>query len=119
VHLKKDVEPRLLVDDGMQIDERNEQEENAERPSNDNLHPDSNATVESFAHPEKHFAPMFSTEQGMRIDGSDTRHENATSPNSESLDSDSNVTDRKTAASEEAFRTNHFDRARTANPRKR
>jgi hypothetical protein len=80
------------IDEGMQIDESNEQRQNADLSICESLEFDSNLTHESSSHGEKQFSPMSSTDEGMQIDESDEQHEKADFSTCESLDFDSNIT---------------------------
>jgi hypothetical protein len=68
----------------MQSDRSDEQRRNADTPIVVSFDPDSNVTVRSFAHPEKHFRASTRTDAGMTIDGSDKQPENAYWPTVES-----------------------------------
>jgi hypothetical protein len=57
-------------EEGMQIDDSDEQCSNTWLSIHDSLDPDSNVTVESNSHPEKQCVQSFSTEAGMQIDES-------------------------------------------------
>jgi hypothetical protein len=80
------------TDDGMQIDESDEQDEKADFSIRESLQPDSNVTLESTVHSMKQPAQRSSTDDGMQIDESDEQDENAHFSIRESLQPDSNVT---------------------------
>jgi hypothetical protein len=82
----------VLSEEGMQIDESDEQTKNGAPSTNESREPDSNVTVERDLHPEKQYWPSLSTEEGMQIDESDEQLQNADSSIEESRESDSNVT---------------------------
>jgi hypothetical protein len=50
LHPKKQFLARLSTDEGMQIDESDEQNQNADLSMNESLEPDSNVTVERDSH---------------------------------------------------------------------
>jgi hypothetical protein len=60
-----------VTDEGMQIDESDEQYKNADSSMNESLEPDSNVTAERDLHPWKQSGPSLSTEDGMQMDESD------------------------------------------------
>jgi hypothetical protein len=76
----------------MQIDESNEHWQNADLSRHSSLQPDSNVTVDSDGHFEKHSPESFSREEGMQIDESDEHCENVESSMHESLELGSKVT---------------------------
>jgi hypothetical protein len=57
--------PIVLILEGIQIDESDEQSENARRSINESLEPDSNVIVERDLHPKKQASQMFSAEEGI------------------------------------------------------
>jgi hypothetical protein len=48
----------ISIDEGMQIDSRDEQDENAHAPSAETRQPFSNTTVEMVSQRQKHFSEM-------------------------------------------------------------
>jgi hypothetical protein len=77
---------------GMQIDERDEQNSNANCSIRESLQPDSNVTLESASHQLKQNSQRSSTHDGMEIDESDEQDQNAHFSSRESLQSDPNIT---------------------------
>jgi hypothetical protein len=63
--------PIVLIDEGMQIEESDEQYENADSPRVESLQPDSNVTVKSFPQDWKQCAEIVSTDEGIQIDPSE------------------------------------------------
>jgi hypothetical protein len=84
--------PSISTEEGMKIDENNEQPENADSAIDESWEIDSNVTVERDLHPDKHDLPSISTEEGMKIDESDEQSWNADSAIDESWESDSKIT---------------------------
>jgi hypothetical protein len=79
-------------DEGIQIDESEEQDENASLSTRESLEPDSNDTVERASHSEKQWLQSLSTEGGMAIDESDEHVENTECSRQESREPDSKLT---------------------------
>jgi hypothetical protein len=71
LHPEKQFLPSLSTEEGMQIDDSDEQNQNADSPMDESLESDSNVSVERDSHPEKQYGPSRSTEEGMQIDESD------------------------------------------------
>jgi hypothetical protein len=65
-----------LTGEGMRIDERDEQFENAASRIREMAGSDSKVTRESDSHSEKHLGKSVPTEEGMQIDKSDEHSEN-------------------------------------------
>jgi hypothetical protein len=65
------------IDEGIQIDERDEHQKNADSSIDESFEPDSNVIVERDVHREKHSLQSFSTDEGIQIDESDEHRENA------------------------------------------
>jgi hypothetical protein len=86
LHSRKDQFPSSLTEEGMQIDESDEQESNANAPIDESLESDSNVNVERDSHSQKHCLPIVSTDEGMQIDESDEQEENTDSPIDETFE---------------------------------
>jgi hypothetical protein len=82
----------ISTDEGMQIDERDEQSENAHLPIRETLEPQANVTVETVSHEEKQNSQRISTDEGMQIDERDEQSENANPPTLKTVQSLSNTT---------------------------
>jgi hypothetical protein len=82
----------ISTDEGIQIDESEEQARNAYCPIRESLELDSNVTFERVRHPEKQDSQMISTDEGIQIDESDEHSRNANSPIRVSREDDSNRT---------------------------
>jgi nicotinic acid mononucleotide adenylyltransferase len=91
-HPSKHLAQSCSTDDGMQIDESDEQRQNAYSSIRDSREPDSNVTLESAEHRLKHLSQSCSTDDGMQIDENDEQSSHADSSMRESLETDSNVT---------------------------
>jgi hypothetical protein len=91
-HPEKDWAPSVSTEEGMQIDESDEQFRNAPSAIDDSLEPGSNVTVERCLHSEKHLAPRSSTDEGRQIDESDEQLKNADSSRRQSREPDSHLT---------------------------
>jgi hypothetical protein len=70
-HPVKQDAPSACTEEGIQIDESDEQHANAESPIRASREPDSNAMAERDVHPEKQPSQICSTEQGREMDASD------------------------------------------------
>jgi HPt (histidine-containing phosphotransfer) domain-containing protein len=71
LHPEKQSLPSISAEEGMKIDESDEQSRNAQSAIDEGREPDSNVTVERDLHSEKQYLPSISTEEGMKIDESD------------------------------------------------
>jgi hypothetical protein len=69
-----------LIDEGIQIEVRDEQEENADLCTVETREPLSNVILESFAHFEKQDSEMVSIDEGMQIEVNDEHEEKAHLP---------------------------------------
>jgi hypothetical protein len=67
----------ISTDEGIQIDESDEQPPNTHLSIRESLESGSNITFERVAHPEKQCSQMISTEEGIQIDESDEQYRNA------------------------------------------
>jgi hypothetical protein len=63
----------LSTDEGIQIEDSNEQCRNAESSMHSNFESNSNVTIERDSHSKKQFSQSFSTEDGTQIDESGER----------------------------------------------
>jgi hypothetical protein len=70
----------ISTDDGMQIDESDEQPENAPPARRETLDSPSNVIVERVEHRKKHCSAMISTDDGMQIDESEVAPAKAKAP---------------------------------------
>jgi hypothetical protein len=77
LHQEKQLSQRTSADDGITIDDSDEQFENAYDPIRESLQLDSNVTIESALQQEKHLSQRTSTDDGITIDDSDEQSENA------------------------------------------
>jgi hypothetical protein len=77
LHPKKDSSETIPTEDGMQIDDSDEQFQNVARSREVSLERGSNVTVARDRHSEKQFGRSCSTEDGMQIDESDEHTPNA------------------------------------------
>jgi hypothetical protein len=84
--------PSFSTEEGMQINESDEQEENADSPIEESLEQYSNVTIERELHSLKHQLPSILTDEGIQIDPSNGHEENADAAIDKSLEPDSNVT---------------------------
>jgi hypothetical protein len=82
----------ISIDEGIQIDESDEQAANANFSIRESLESGSNVTVERVRHPKKQYLQITSTDEGIQIDESDEQYRNADFSIRASLESDSNVT---------------------------
>jgi hypothetical protein len=82
----------ISTEEGMQIDESDEQYRNTDCSIRESLESGSKVTFERLSHRRKQFSQMISTEEGMQIDESDEQARNADFSIRESLESDSNLT---------------------------
>jgi hypothetical protein len=73
VHALKQLYPILAIEDGMQIDCRDEQYRKTARQIFRSFDGDSNVTVDMDLHRLKHLSPIFSTEDGIQIDCRDEK----------------------------------------------
>jgi hypothetical protein len=80
VHPEKQFSKTTSTDDGMQIDESDEQFENASRPIRDNAEPDSNVTEPRLLQSQKQLSPSSATDEGIQISESDEQTQNAFIP---------------------------------------
>jgi hypothetical protein len=65
------------TEEGIQIDESDEQSPNADFSIHESLEFNSNVSVERERHPLKQFSQSFSTEEGIQMDESDEQPQNA------------------------------------------
>jgi hypothetical protein len=77
LHSQKQPSQIRSTEEGIQIDESDEQKQNASRSIHESLEPHSNVIVERELHPLKQLSQILSTEEGIRIDESDKQYENA------------------------------------------
>jgi hypothetical protein len=82
----------IRTDEGIQIDESDEQYSNAYSSIRESLDSLSNLTFDRARHPRKQCKQMISTDEGIQIDDSDEQDRNADSPIRETLDSHSKRT---------------------------
>jgi hypothetical protein len=82
----------LSTDEGIQIDESDEQHQNTYSSIHESLEFDSNISVERERQLEKQDLQSLSTDEGIQIDKSDEQPEQADSSIHESLEFDSNIT---------------------------
>jgi hypothetical protein len=82
----------ISTDQGIQIDESDEQLINAYFSIRESLDSLSNLTFDSVSHPLKQYSQSTSTDEGIQIDESDEQDPNAHLSIRESLDSLSNLT---------------------------
>jgi hypothetical protein len=61
----------MSIDEGMQIDRRDEQPSNAEGRSRERFEPGSNVTLKSFSQTPKQSSEIVTMEEGIQIDRSD------------------------------------------------
>jgi hypothetical protein len=83
--------PRIVTEEGIQIDFSDEQYENASASIRSRVEFDSNVNVESDPHPPKHNLPRIVTEEGIQIDLSNEQHKNARFSIRSRVECDSNV----------------------------
>jgi hypothetical protein len=88
----KDVSPILSIEDGMQMDESDEQETHAEVPMDGRLEPNSNVSTTRDSHRSKQASRTFSTDEGTQNEERDEQPEKAERSIHESLEPDSKVT---------------------------
>jgi hypothetical protein len=108
----------ISTDEGMQIDESDEQHASADSPIRESLDSFSKLTFNKATHTMKQFLQMISTDEGIQIDKSDEQPPNADSPIRESLDSLSKLTIERVSESqklssqmrstEEGIQISHF-----------
>jgi hypothetical protein len=68
------------TEEGMQIDDSDQQLENADSPIRVSAEPVSNVTLDRVGHPSKHESQRIVTDEGMQIDESDVQFANAYGP---------------------------------------
>jgi hypothetical protein len=78
-HSSKQYPQSFSTEEGMQMDESEEQFRKAEASIQTSLEPDSNVTVERDSHSAKDCRQSLSTEEGMQIDESEEQFRNAES----------------------------------------
>jgi hypothetical protein len=77
LHARKQDPQSCWTEEGIQIDESDEQLQNAQHSIRETLEFDSNVIAERDAHPSKQDSQIFSTEQGIQIVESDEQSRNA------------------------------------------
>jgi mannitol-1-phosphate/altronate dehydrogenase len=77
LHPQKQYSQIRSTEEGIQIDESDEQPENAVGSIHESLESDSNVIVERELHPRKQYLQIRSTEEGIQIDESDEQSSNA------------------------------------------
>jgi hypothetical protein len=77
LHPKKQRSQIFETEEGIQIDESDEHEKNAQRSIHESLELDSNVIVERNAHSSKQHSQIILTEEGIQIVESDGQNENA------------------------------------------
>jgi hypothetical protein len=76
-HPAKHDRQSVVTDEGIEIDESDEQPKNTKPRMDQSREPDSNVTVERDRHPQKQFPQIVSTDEGMLIDESAEHPQNA------------------------------------------
>jgi hypothetical protein len=79
----------VSTEEGIQIDESDEQYENAQDSIHESLESDANVIVKRELHRSKQYSRIFSTVRGIQIIESDEQPQNAERSKHESLESDS------------------------------
>jgi hypothetical protein len=82
----------ILTDEGMQIDECEEESRTTDSAIAEAREPPSDGIAERWPHPNIDFSPRTSTDNGMTIGESDEHSQNANLSIRKSLEPDSNVT---------------------------
>jgi hypothetical protein len=91
-HPKKDPKQSFSTEDGMQMDEREEQPSKTDQPRAESLESGAKVTVERERHCLKALGRISSTEEGMQMDESDEHSSKTDQPRVESLEPASKVT---------------------------
>jgi hypothetical protein len=77
LHPSKQYSQIVSTEEGIQIDESDEQAPNAQHPIHESLESDSNVIVAREGHRKKQESQIVSTEEGIQIDENDEQEENA------------------------------------------
>jgi hypothetical protein len=64
----------ISTEEGIQMDESDEQDSNADCSILDSVESVANITIERVRHPEKQYSLIISTDEGIQIDESDEHH---------------------------------------------